>query len=88
MTTKVPSQTFFWPTDRNFADAEKMLTSALTKAEEHFGSRHPKVGVVLTCIALMARHKAKLEHSSSILMQEVQIVIGQKYKMKSPPGTL
>ncbi|XP_026415631.1 uncharacterized protein LOC113311013 isoform X2 [Papaver somniferum] len=54
----------------NFADAEKMLTSALTKAEEHFGSRHPKVGVVLTCIALMARHKAKLEHSSSILMQE------------------
>ncbi|KAI3875844.1 hypothetical protein MKX03_023767 [Papaver bracteatum] len=54
----------------NFADAEKMLTNALTKAEEHFGSRHQKVGVVLTCIALMARHKAKLEHSSSILMQE------------------
>ncbi|KAI3989875.1 hypothetical protein MKX01_040845 [Papaver californicum] len=54
----------------NFTDAEKMLTSALTKTEEHFGSRHPKVGVVLTCIALMARHKAKLEHSSSILMQE------------------
>ncbi|KAI3958518.1 hypothetical protein MKW92_000607 [Papaver armeniacum] len=54
----------------NFADAEKMLTNALTKAEEHFGSSHPKVGVVLTCIALMARHKAKLEHSSSILMQE------------------
>ncbi|MCL7026859.1 hypothetical protein MKW94_024294 [Papaver nudicaule] len=54
----------------NFADAEKMLTSALVKAEEHFGSRHPKVGVVLTCIALMVRHKAKLEHSSSILMQE------------------
>ncbi|OVA17812.1 Tetratricopeptide repeat-containing domain [Macleaya cordata] len=54
----------------NFTDAEEILTRALTKAEEHFGSHHPKVGVILTCIALMFRHKAKLERSSSILIQE------------------
>ncbi|KAL4031968.1 hypothetical protein IC575_010264 [Cucumis melo] len=34
------------------------------------GSHHPKVGVILTCIALMFRHKARKEHSSSILIQE------------------
>lgn len=54
----------------NFAEAEEMLTQALTKTEEHFGSRHPKVGVVLTCIALMFRHKAAMERSSSLLIQE------------------
>ncbi|KAL5709506.1 hypothetical protein ACHQM5_020186 [Ranunculus cassubicifolius] len=54
----------------NFGDAEETLTKALTKAEELFGLHHPKVGVILTCIALMFRHKAKLEHSSSILIQE------------------
>ncbi|PIA54679.1 hypothetical protein AQUCO_00900918v1 [Aquilegia coerulea] len=54
----------------NFSDAEEILTRALTKAEEHFGSHHPKVGVILTCIALMFRHKAKLEHSSALLIQE------------------
>ncbi|GMP85508.1 hypothetical protein CsSME_00038632 [Camellia sinensis var. sinensis] len=54
----------------NFGDAEEILTKALTITEQHFGSHHPKVGVVLTCIALMFRHKAMLEHSSSILIQE------------------
>ncbi|KAM5560182.1 hypothetical protein ABKV19_021376 [Rosa sericea] len=54
----------------NFGDAEEMLTRALTKTEEHFGSHHPKVGVVLTCIALMFQRKAVQEHSSSILIQE------------------
>ncbi|KAL6142144.1 hypothetical protein ACLB2K_060427 [Fragaria x ananassa] len=54
----------------NFGDAEEILTRALTKTEEHFGSHHPKVGVILTCIALMFRHKAVQEHSSSILIQE------------------
>ncbi|VVA28724.1 PREDICTED: LOC110642886 isoform [Prunus dulcis] len=54
----------------NFADAEEILTRALTITEEHFGSHHPKVGVVLTCIALMFRRKAMLEHSSSLLIQE------------------
>ncbi|XP_050115302.1 uncharacterized protein LOC126593308 [Malus sylvestris] len=54
----------------NFADAEEILTKALTITEERFGSRHPKVGVVLTCIALMFRRKAMLEHSSALLIQE------------------
>ncbi|BFG36226.1 hypothetical protein CerSpe_225000 [Prunus speciosa] len=54
----------------NFADAEEILTRALTITEEHFGSHHPKVGVVLTCIALMFRRKAMLEHSSALLIQE------------------
>lgn len=35
------------------------------------GSHHPKVGVILTCVALMFRHKATKEHSSSLLIQEV-----------------
>ncbi|KAA8516399.1 hypothetical protein F0562_016692 [Nyssa sinensis] len=54
----------------NFGDAEDILARALTKAEQHFGSHHPKVGVVLTCIALMFRQKAMVEHSSSLLIQE------------------
>ncbi|XP_010922277.1 uncharacterized protein [Elaeis guineensis] len=53
-----------------FQEAEELLTKALTKAENHFGSTHPKVGIVLTCIALMFKHKAKMEASSSILIQE------------------
>ncbi|XP_008785546.2 uncharacterized protein LOC103704146 isoform X2 [Phoenix dactylifera] len=53
-----------------FQEAEELLTKALTKAENHFGSTHPKVGIVLTCIALMFKHKAKMESSSSILIQE------------------
>ncbi|XP_077216582.1 tetratricopeptide repeat (TPR)-like superfamily protein isoform X2 [Tasmannia lanceolata] len=54
----------------NFQDAEETLTKALTKAEEHFGSNHPKVGLILTCIAIMFGHKGKLEHSSSLVIQE------------------
>ncbi|KAI5682462.1 hypothetical protein M9H77_03690 [Catharanthus roseus] len=54
----------------NFGDAEETLTGALKKAEDHFGSRHPKVGVILTCIALMFRQKATIERSSSLLIQE------------------
>ncbi|CAL9197042.1 unnamed protein product [Musa hybrid cultivar] len=53
-----------------FEEAEELLTKALVKAEEHFGSTHPKVGVVLTCIAIMYKHKAQMEASSSILIQE------------------
>ncbi|KAJ0979536.1 hypothetical protein J5N97_015010 [Dioscorea zingiberensis] len=53
-----------------FHDAEEVLTKALNKAESYFGSTHPKVGVLLTCIALMYKHKAKMEASSSILIQE------------------
>ncbi|XP_057970989.1 uncharacterized protein LOC131159828 [Malania oleifera] len=54
----------------NFEDAQEILTKALTKTEEHFGSFHPKVGVVLISLALMFKHKARLEHSSSLLIQE------------------
>ncbi|XP_012441738.1 uncharacterized protein LOC105766706 isoform X2 [Gossypium raimondii] len=54
----------------NFRAAEEILTKALTKTEEYFGSSHPKVGVVLTCIALMYRNKARQERSSSLLIQE------------------
>uniref|UniRef100_A0A6N2MIL7 MalT-like TPR region domain-containing protein n=2 Tax=Salix viminalis TaxID=40686 RepID=A0A6N2MIL7_SALVM len=54
----------------NFGNAEETLTTALNRAEQLFGSRHPKVGVVLTCMALMFQHKAKQEHSSSLLIQE------------------
>ncbi|KAH0469185.1 hypothetical protein IEQ34_002417 [Dendrobium chrysotoxum] len=53
-----------------FDEAEELLTKALTLAESHFGSSHPKVGVILTCIALMYKHKSKLEASSAILIQE------------------
>ncbi|XWS67101.1 hypothetical protein CRYUN_Cryun05aG0257900 [Craigia yunnanensis] len=55
---------------QNFGAAEEILTKALTKTEEYLGSNHPKVGVVLTCIALMSRNKARQEHSSSLLIQE------------------
>lgn len=54
----------------NFDDAEEILTAALKKAEECFGNYHPKVGIILTCIALMYRHKAAMEQSSSLLIQE------------------
>lgn len=54
----------------NFVDAEEILTEALRRAEDHFGSHHPKVAVILTSIALMFRMKATVEHSSSLLIQE------------------
>ncbi|KAJ8532919.1 hypothetical protein K7X08_015808 [Anisodus acutangulus] len=54
----------------NFDDAEEILTAALKKAEERFGNYHPKVGIILTCIALMYRHKAAMERASSLLIQE------------------
>ncbi|XP_030924883.1 uncharacterized protein LOC115951898 [Quercus lobata] len=54
----------------NFGDAEDILTRALSKTEGHFGSHHPKVGVILTCLALMFRHKARQERSSSLMIQE------------------
>lgn len=54
----------------NFSDAEEILTTALKQMEEHFGPQHPKVGVVLTCIALMYRLKSTKERSSSLLIQE------------------
>ncbi|CAH8269767.1 unnamed protein product [Arabidopsis lyrata] len=54
----------------NFGVAEKTLTDALTNAEEHYGNNHPKVGVILTAVALMYGNKAKQERSSSILIQE------------------
>lgn len=54
----------------NFGDAEEILTRTLTKTEELFGSHHPKVGVVLTCLALMFRNKAMQERSSALLIQE------------------
>ncbi|KAG7600872.1 putative tetratricopeptide-like helical domain superfamily [Arabidopsis thaliana] len=54
----------------NFGVAEKTLTDALTKTEEHYGDNHPKVGVILTAVALMYGNKAKQERSSSILIQE------------------
>ncbi|CAI0449537.1 unnamed protein product [Linum tenue] len=62
-----------------FGDAEETLTKALNKAELLYGAslqtvplspRHPRVGVVLTCLALMFRQKAIQEHSSSLLIQE------------------
>ncbi|CAN1135182.1 hypothetical protein LINPERPRIM_LOCUS15684 [Linum perenne] len=53
-----------------FGDAEGTLTKALNKAESLYGPRHPKVGVVLTCLALMFRQKAIHEQSSSLLIQE------------------
>ncbi|CAH9050479.1 unnamed protein product, partial [Cuscuta epithymum] len=54
----------------NFENAEKMLTAALKKAEQTLGDQHPKIGAILTCIALMYRHKATVERSSSLLIQE------------------
>ncbi|KAJ9544019.1 hypothetical protein OSB04_023726 [Centaurea solstitialis] len=54
----------------NFSDAEEILTRALTMTEERFGPHHPKIGIILTCIALMFRHKATVERSSSLMVQE------------------
>ncbi|XP_058767258.1 uncharacterized protein LOC131640918 [Vicia villosa] len=54
----------------NFRNAEEHLTKALTKAEEIYGEKHPKVGVVLTCMALMYRRKAIDQKSSSLMVQE------------------
>ncbi|KAI3811799.1 hypothetical protein L1987_21531 [Smallanthus sonchifolius] len=54
----------------NFDDAEKILTRTLTMTEERFGPQHPKIGVILPCIALMFRHKATTERSSSLMVQE------------------
>ncbi|XP_010543277.1 PREDICTED: uncharacterized protein LOC104816254 [Tarenaya hassleriana] len=68
----------------NFADAEETLTSAVTKAEEYFGHRHQKVGVILTGIALMYRKKAKQERSSSFLIQE-GLYRRSLELMKAPP---
>ncbi|TVU19675.1 hypothetical protein EJB05_35838 [Eragrostis curvula] len=53
-----------------FGEAEDYLTRALQKAEEQFGANHPKVGIVLTCVARMYKMKAKSEGSSSIMVQE------------------
>ncbi|CAN6328004.1 unnamed protein product [Urochloa humidicola] len=53
-----------------FGEAEDYLTRALQKAKEQFGANHPKVGIVLTCIARMYKLKAKSEGSSSIMVQE------------------
>ncbi|KAG8085825.1 hypothetical protein GUJ93_ZPchr0010g8230 [Zizania palustris] len=53
-----------------FSEAEDYLTRALKKAEEQFGANHPKVGIVLTCVARMYKLKAKSEGSSSIMVQE------------------
>ncbi|CAN8257382.1 unnamed protein product [Cochlearia groenlandica] len=54
----------------NFGDAEETMTSALASAEELYGQNNPKLGVILTGVALMYRNKAKQERSSSILIQE------------------
>ncbi|XP_020523951.1 uncharacterized protein LOC18436213 isoform X2 [Amborella trichopoda] len=54
----------------NFQEAEEVLTQALKKAEEHFGLNHPKVGAVLTCMALLYGHNARLHGASSLLIQE------------------
>ncbi|GKV05873.1 hypothetical protein SLEP1_g17828 [Rubroshorea leprosula] len=54
----------------NFGDAEEILTEVLLKTEEQFGPHHPKVGVVLTCMAFLFRNKARQEGSSSLLIQE------------------
>uniref|UniRef100_A0A0E0L3D1 MalT-like TPR region domain-containing protein n=1 Tax=Oryza punctata TaxID=4537 RepID=A0A0E0L3D1_ORYPU len=54
-----------------FSEAEDYLTRALKKAEDQFGANHPKVGIILTCVARMYKLKAKAEGSSSIMVQEV-----------------
>ncbi|KAH6754732.1 Tetratricopeptide repeat superfamily protein [Perilla frutescens var. hirtella] len=54
----------------NFGDAEEILTTTLKEMEEHFGPQHPKIGVILTCIALMYRLKSTVERSSSLLILE------------------
>ncbi|GFY93220.1 hypothetical protein Acr_08g0016160 [Actinidia rufa] len=57
----------------NMVSEEILLaaTCALGQLEVRtWGSHHPKVGIVLTCIAFLFRHKAMREHSSSLLIQE------------------
>uniref|UniRef100_A0A0D9WH99 MalT-like TPR region domain-containing protein n=1 Tax=Leersia perrieri TaxID=77586 RepID=A0A0D9WH99_9ORYZ len=53
-----------------FTEAEDYLTRALKMAEEQFGANHPKVGIVLTCVARVYKLKARSEGSSSIMVQE------------------
>ncbi|KAK2414374.1 hypothetical protein P8452_59842 [Trifolium repens] len=55
---------------RNFRNAEEHLTKALAKAELIYGETHPKVGVILTSMALIYRRKAIEEKSSSLVVQE------------------
>ncbi|OEL24319.1 hypothetical protein BAE44_0014662 [Dichanthelium oligosanthes] len=43
---------------------------ALLNGETKSGANHPKVGIVLTCVARMYKMKAKSESSSSIMVQE------------------
>ncbi|XVF08128.1 hypothetical protein REPUB_Repub06bG0199100 [Reevesia pubescens] len=69
----------------DFGAAEKTLTKALTKTEEYFGSNHPKVGVVLTFIALMFRNKARKERSSSLIFQEGLYRRALEF-LKAPPS--
>lgn len=54
----------------NFRNAEEHLTKALTKADQIYGEKHPKLGVVLTNMALMYRRKAIEQKSSSLVVQE------------------
>lgn len=49
------------------------------------GDRHPKVGVVLTSIALMYRRKAMQERSSSILVQEVRTLVKSPFLSSGIP---
>ncbi|XP_078436026.1 tetratricopeptide repeat (TPR)-like superfamily protein [Wolffia australiana] len=71
---------------KDFHGAEDLLTKALNKAEKIFGPNHPKVGVVLTCIALMYGQKARMERSSSLLIQEGLYRRAIDY-LKPPPLT-
>jgi hypothetical protein len=41
----------------------------------HAGANHPKVGIVLTCVARMYKLKAMSEGSSSIMVQEVSKLV-------------
>lgn len=54
----------------NFRNAEEHLTKALTKADQIYGEKHPKLGTVLTNMALMYRRKAIEQKSSSLVVQE------------------
>lgn len=54
----------------NFRNAEELLTKALTKADQIYGEKHPKLGAVLTNMALMYRRKAIEQKSSSLVVQE------------------
>lgn len=54
----------------NFRNAEEHLTKAVTKADQIYGEKHPKLGVVLTNMALMYRRKAIEQKSSSLVVQE------------------